>query len=98
VVWLQLGNSSSDAGRQASGSSDEYYLNFMLLEPGSAKVKQSGRVTGGGRRVGNVGVGVPSSRSMHYLEQIIRDAARQAAEKILSALGLKDTEWPRALS
>jgi hypothetical protein len=98
VVWLQVGNSSSDAGRQASGSSDEYYLNFMLLEPGSAKVKQSGRVMGGGRRVGNVGVGGPSSRSMLYLEQVIRDAARQAAERILSALGIKDTEWPRALS
>ena len=96
VVWLQVGNSSSDAGRQVSGSSDEYYVNFMLLEPVTAKVKQSGRVTGGGRRVGNVGVGVPASRSMLYLEQVIKDAARQAAERILSALGIKDTEWPRA--
>ena len=95
VVWLQLGNSSSDAGRQASGSSDEYYVNFMLLEPGTAKVKQSGRVIAGGRRAGNVGVGVPASRSMLYLEQVIKDAARQAAERILSALGIKDTEWPR---
>jgi hypothetical protein len=98
VVWLQVGNESYDAGRQASGSSDEYYVNFMLLEPGSAKVKQSGHILGGGRRVGNVGVGVPSSRSMLYLEQIIRDAARQAAERILSALGIKDTEWPRGQS
>jgi hypothetical protein len=95
VVWLQVGNSSSDAGRQVSGSSDEYYVNFMLLEPGTAKSKQSGRVSGGGRRVGNVGVGGPSSRNMVYLEQVIRDAARQAAEKILSALGIKDAEWPR---
>lgn len=95
VVWLQVGNSSSDAGRQASGSSDEYYVNFMLIEPGTAKVKQSGRVFGGGRKVGNVGVGVPSSRNMLYLEQIIKDEARQAAERILSALGIKDTELPR---
>lgn len=96
VGWLEVGNSTSDAGRQASGNSDEYYVNFMLLEPGSAKVKQTGHVMGGGRRVGNVGVGVPSSRSMLYLEQVIRDAARQTAERILSALGIKDTEWPRA--
>jgi hypothetical protein len=95
VVWLQVGNSSSDAGRRVSGSSDEYYVNFMLLEPATAKSKQSGRVSGGGRRVGNVGVGVPSSRSVLYLEQVIRDAARQAAERILSALGIKDTEGPR---
>lgn len=97
VVWLQVGNSSSDAGRRASGSSDEYYVNFMLLAPGTAKVKQSGHVFGGGRRVGNVGVGLPpvSSGSPLYLEYIIKDEARQAAERILSALGIKDTEWPR---
>jgi len=94
VVWLQVGNSSADAGRQASGSSDEYYVNFMLLEPATAKSKQSGRVIGGGRRVGNVGVGVPSSRSMLYLEQVMKDSGRQAAERILAALGIKDTEWP----
>jgi len=96
VVWLQIGNSSSDAGRQASSNSDEYYVSFMLFEPVNAKVKQSGRVFGGGRRVGNVGVSVPSSsRSMLYLEQVIKDEARQAAERILSALGIRDTEWPR---
>jgi hypothetical protein len=95
VVWLQLGNSSADAGRQVSGSSDEYYVSFMLLDPITAKVKQSSRVIGGGRRVGNVGVGVPASRNMLYLEQLIKDAARQAAERILSALGIKETEWPR---
>ena len=96
VVWLQVGNSSADAGGRVTGSSDEYYLNFMLLEPGTAKIKQSGRVLSGGRRVGNVGVGLPpSSGSRLYLEYIIRDEARQAAERILSALGIKDSEWPR---
>lgn len=97
VVWLQIGNSSADGGRQVSANSDEYYVSFMLLEPGDAKVKQSGRVFGGGRRVGNVGVSVPSSssRSLLYLEQVIKDEARQAAERILSALGIKDTQWPR---
>lgn len=94
VVWLQVGNASTDAGGQASGSSDNYYVNFMLLEPGTAKIKQSGHVFGGGRKVGNVGV-PSSSRSMLYVEQVIKDDARQAADRILSALGIKDTEWPR---
>jgi hypothetical protein len=98
VVWLQVGNSVADSGRAASGTADEYYVNFMLLEPGTAKIKQSGHVLAGGRRVGNVGVGLPpaSSGSPLYLEYIIKDEARQAAERILSALGIKDTEWPRA--
>lgn len=97
VVWLQVGNSSADAGGRATGSSDEYYLNFLLLEPGTAKIKQSGRLLSGGRRVGNVGVGLPpaSGGSPLYLEYIIKDEARQAAERILSALGIKDSEWPR---
>jgi hypothetical protein len=98
VVWLQVGNSSADAGRRATGSSDEYYVNFMLLEPGTAKIKESGHVLAGGRRVGNVGIGLPpaSSGSPLYLEYIVKDEARQAAERILSALGIKDTEGPRA--
>ena len=97
VVWLQIANSSSDAGRQASGSADEYYVNFMLLQPGTAKMKQSGHVLAGSKRVGNVGVGLPpaSSGSPLYLEYIIKEEARQVAERILSALGIKDTEWPR---
>jgi len=97
VVWLQVGNSTADAGRRATGSSDEYYVNFMLLEPVTAKLKQSGHILGGARKVGNVGVGLPpaSSGSPLYLEYIIKDEARQAAERILSALGIKDTEWPR---
>jgi hypothetical protein len=95
VVWLQVGNTSAEAGGRASSNSDEYYVNFMLLEPVNAKVKQSGRAIAGNRRVGNIGIGVPSSRSMVYLEEVIRDAARQAAERILSALGIKSTDWPQ---
>jgi len=98
VVWLQVGNTVADTGRAANGRADEYYVNFMLLEPGTAKIKQSGHVLAGGRRVGNVGVGLPpaSSGSPLYIEYIIKDEARQAADRILSALGIKDTEWPRA--
>ena len=33
VVWLQVGNSSTDAGRQATGSSDEYYVAWCYLSP-----------------------------------------------------------------
>jgi hypothetical protein len=95
VVWLQVGNTSAEAGGRASSNSDEYYVNFMLLEPVNAKVKQSGRAIAGNRRVGNVGIGGPSSRNMVYLEEVMRDAARQAADRILSALGIKSTDWPQ---
>ena len=100
VVWLQVGNSVADTGRAANRSADEYYVNFMLLEPGTARIKQSGHVLAGGRHVGNVGVGVPPapSGSPLYLEYIIKEEARQVAERILSALGIKDAESARGIN
>jgi len=98
VIWLQVGNSTSDAGRAARGSGDEYYVKYMVLEPGTAKVKSSGQVFYGARSVGNVGIGAPrTARDAIYLEQVVREEARQAAERILSALGIKDTGLPRVV-
>ncbi len=97
VAWLQVGNSTSDTGRAARGSGDEYYVKYMVLEPGTAKVKTSGQVFYGTRGVGNIGIGAPrTARDAIYLEQVIREEARQAAERILSALGIKDTGLPPA--
>ena len=94
VVWLQVGNSNADSGRAATSSSDEYYVNYMILEPGTAKIKSSGHVYGA-RKAGNVGIGTPSARNAVYLEMVIKDEARQAADRILDALGIKDTGLPR---
>jgi hypothetical protein len=94
VVWLQVGNSNADSGRAATSSADEYYVNYMVLEPGTAKIKSSGHVYGA-RKTGNVGIGTPSARNAVYLEMVIKDEARQAADRILDALGIKETGLPR---
>ena len=95
VVWLQVGNSSADSGRSATSNADEYYVNYLILEPGTAKIKSSGHILNGSRRVGNVGIGAPSARNALYLEMVIKDEAQQAAERILDALGIKDIGLPR---
>ncbi|HEY8204581.1 MAG TPA: hypothetical protein VIF81_07635 [Pyrinomonadaceae bacterium] len=90
VVWMQVGNDSADANRQVNNTTNEIYLTYMVLEPGSAKVKKSGRVQPGVYKVGNVGVGGPSSRrSPIYSDYAVKQSARQAAEQILSAFGIR---------
>jgi hypothetical protein len=69
----------------------------MLLEPITANVKKSGRVQRGTYKVGNVGVGgpAPPGRNPIYSDVIIKDSAREAADKILSALGIRAEPLPR---
>lgn len=96
VVWLQVGNEAADSAPPVSGSSEEFYVNYFIYEPGTARVKQSGRVHYGARKVGNVGVGAPSSRrSPAYGDLVVREEAREAADRILAAFGIRAEGWPR---
>lgn len=65
----------------------------MIYEPGTAKIKESGRAQYGTGKVGNVGVSGPSSR--RYPDYAIKEAAKQAADKILNAFQIKIDGWPR---
>lgn len=98
VVWLQVRNELADSGAQASNGAQELYINYMILEPGTGKVKQSGRAQHRIYKVGNVGVGLPPSsrRSPEYSEYAIRQSAREAADMILAAFDISaEGPWPR---
>ncbi len=44
VVWLQIGSELADSGRQQKKNDvDELYANYTIIEPGTAKFKQTGR-------------------------------------------------------
>ena len=96
VVWLQVGNERADSGAEISTHSDELYVTYMILEPGTAKVKQTGRAQHSIYKVGNVGVSGPSSipRSV-YSDYAIKQSAREAADKILAAFEIRLDGWPR---
>lgn len=91
VVWLQLGSDVVDSGRQSGSGPDELYVNYMILEPVTAKIKRMGRTYHGIYKVGGVGVSGPrSSRtSPLYSEYAVKQSAREAAEKVLEAFDIK---------
>jgi len=95
VVWLQVRNERADYSADISTQSDQFYVTFMIYEPGTAKLKGSGRAQYGTGKVGNVGVSGPSARRAVYSDYEIKETARQAADKILDAFHIKIGGWPR---
>lgn len=93
VVWLQVGNERDDFGADVSTQSNRLYINYTIFEPGSAKIKRSGRAQRGTGNLGNVGVTVPTTRDAVYSDYAIKETARQAADRILDAFQIGG--WPR---
>jgi hypothetical protein len=95
VVWLQVRNEQADYGADVSTHSDQLYVSFMIYEPGTGKLKGSGRAQYGTGKVGNVGVSGPSARRAVYSDYAIKETAKLAADNILDAFQIKIGGWPR---
>ena len=95
VVWLQVRNEQADYGADVSAHSDQLYVTFMIYEPGTAKLKGSGRAQFGTGTVGNVGVSGPSARRAVHSDYAMKETAKQVADKILKAFQIKIDGWPR---
>jgi hypothetical protein len=95
VVWLQLGNDLAGTSSQNRNGPTELWVNYVILEPGTAKTKQAGRAYHS--IYSNVGVSGPSSRQTPvYSEYAVKQSAREAADKILEAFDMKiGDSWPR---
>ena len=90
VVWLQIGSELADSGRQPSKNSmDELYVSYSILEPGTAKFKQSGRSHHQIYQNGRGGVSTPTKNSPLYSEYALKQAARETADRILLAFEIK---------
>ena len=92
VVWLQIGSELADSGKQPSKNSvDELYVSYTILEPQTAKFKQSGRSHHQIYQTGRGGVSTPTSsrNSPLYSEYALKQAARETAERILDAFDIK---------
>jgi hypothetical protein len=90
VVWLQIGSELADSGRQQSKNAvDELYVSYTILEPGTAKHKQSGRSHHQIYQTGRGGVSAPNKNSPMYSEYALKQAAQETAERILEAFEIK---------
>jgi hypothetical protein len=93
VVWLQLRGESVSADRNVQNI-HEIHLEYALFAPGTAKQITSGRTY---QRAGNVGDVIlnPGGRNNSaYAERLVKQAARDAAQRILSALQLPGRRLP----
>lgn len=91
VVFLEVKNERAEFGAESSGQ-DRLYVNFAVFEPGTAKMKSSGRVQYSTGRAGSVGVTVPGMGDGLYSEYALKETGRQAAERILDAFQIR--RWP----
>ena len=95
VVWLQVRNERADYGADVSTQNAQLYVTYMIYEPGTAKLKGSGRAQYRTGNLGNVGVTGPSARRAVFSDYEIKETAKQAADKILDAFQIKIGGWPR---
>jgi len=93
VVLLEIGSEFADAGREPS-TQDELYVAYTIFEPETAKVKHAGRAHQHIYQTGPGGISLPSKNSPVYSEYALRQAAREAADKILAAFDIKVRESP----
>lgn len=97
VVWLQIGSELADSGKQPSRNSvDELYVTYTILEPGTAKFKQTGRTHHQIYQTGRGGVSSPTSSRNNptYSEYALKQAARETAERVLDAFAIKLRDEP----
>jgi hypothetical protein len=92
VVVLQVTDGLAGSSPQTRTSASELYVTYLILEPGTAKVKKSGRAHKSIYASGNVGVSGPARQSPVYSDYSIKQAARETAEKILEAFDIKFSE------
>jgi hypothetical protein len=90
VVWLQIGSELADSGKQPSKNSvDELYVSYTILEPKTAKLKQTGRSHHQIYQTGRGGVSAPNKNSPLYSEYALKQAAQETAERVLAAFDIK---------
>ncbi len=95
VVSLEVRSVYADSGKQVKNNADELYIDYTVIEPKTGKIKRSGRTHQTIYQTGRGGVSSPSKNSPLYSEYAIKQAAREAADRILAGFDIKVREdWP----
>jgi hypothetical protein len=86
VIWLHL--RGDDLSGSYANNLDQVYIEYVVFEHTTGKMKTQGNCYPGAYRKGNVVLGSPTGRSNAVIESRMRAAAEDAADRILKALHL----------
>lgn len=91
VVWLQIKVESTSGDPTFVNNLRDLYLEYWVFAPTTAKRVVWGHTYQQGRRKGDVVLGPTASRrgSVAYFEYLLREAAREAGERILNELKIQ---------
>jgi hypothetical protein len=84
VVNLEIRSIYGDTGKQAKNNQDELFVSYVVMEPETAKIKHSGQTRQHIYQNGRGGVSLPSKNGAVYSDYSIKQAATEAADRILA--------------
>jgi hypothetical protein len=88
VVLLEIKSFYADSGRQVKDNQDELYVSFTVIEPETGKIKRSGQTRQHIYQNGRGGISLPSKNGAVYSEYSIKQAAIEAADRILAGFDI----------
>lgn len=86
IVWMQL--RGTGVGSQSGDDLREVYIEYLVYAPTTAKTVTNGRTYQQMARAGGVIAMPPGRGSVVYSEQLLKQAARDAADRILHAMNV----------
>jgi hypothetical protein len=92
VVSLEIRSIYADAGRQVKNNQDELAVDYTVIEPETGKIKRSGQTHQHIYQNGRGGVSLPSKNGAVYSEYSIKQAATEAADRILGGFDINVRE------
>jgi hypothetical protein len=89
VIFLQIESDIAPSAKQAKNGPDELYVRYTIFEPATARIKQWGRTHQQIYKTGQGGVSTSSKNSPVYSEYALKQAAKEAAERVLEAFEIR---------
>jgi hypothetical protein len=88
VIVLEIRSIYADSGRQVKNNQDELAVDFVTIEPETGKIKRSGQTHNHIYQNGRGGISLPSKNGAIYSEYSIKQAATEAADRILAGFDI----------
>lgn len=89
VVSLEVKSFYAESGQKIKANQDELFVEYTVVEPVTGKIKHTGRTQHHIYQNGRGGIYTPSKNGPVYSDYSIKQAAIEAADKILASFDIK---------